>query len=428
VATFYCLKCGFEWVKFNPGVVPAGRAPSSAEQHKAIAASPRDCPNCGALTVSKPIYVGRVKRAFELLEDDHRNGAVKDQEYEMRKKVLTDLYLRSARATVKDATRVFQKSYTDFLSARFGNDLFARLVYLLHCFDELGMSTSAMACGEMLGVGFALRGLVRNVHALEDLDDLRMALTWFEMLRSEQWQASLHAEIGFKAGYVVEYRTMADYGRLIREGIVHLDRAEKMYQTLKETELVGLAGRERARLDRLLQETIGAESRVEAAKEIRQGLGEQGKYIGDGLREGLGELGNYIARGLSEVASGIRDAGTSIGLGLQSGLERLGQNVRSGMALQAQATLESGRGQALATAEAGRRQALATVTGSEIVGKSLALGLLGGGVLGSAVLRNGVMHAGDAISSGLGHANGALANPAVDLLSTGLELLLGSPQ
>ena len=416
VATFYCLRCGFEWVWFNSGTDAAGRVPVEQQHLKAVRALPRDCPNCGAFTVSDPIYVGRVKRVSELLEHEHRSGAVGDQEHEMRKKLLTELYLRSARTTVKDATEVFQKSYADFLSARFGNDLFARLVYLLHCFDELGMSTSATACGEMLGVGFALRGLVRNVRALEDLNDLRMALKWFEMLRSEQWQASLHAEIGFKAGYVVEYRTMTDYGRLIREGIVHLDRAEKMYQALKESELAGLASREKDRLNRLLQETISAEGRVEAAKEIVQGLERQGKQIGDGLREGLGELGSYIARGLSEVATGIGNAAASIGSGLETGLERLGRNVGFGIALQADAIIE-----------AGRKKALATTASSEIIGKSLALGLLGGGVLGSAVLRNGIMHAGDAVSSGLGRANGALANPAVDLLSTGLELVLGTP-
>lgn len=434
VATFYCLKCGYEWVKFDSGKAAASRVSTGQEPMRAIAAPPRDCPNCGALTVSDPIYVGRVKRMFELLEDDHRSGAVQDQEYEMRKKVLTELYLKSARATVKDATGVFQKSYADFLSARFGNDLFARLVYLLHCFDELGMTNSAAACGEMLGVGFALRGLVRDVHALEDLEDLRIALGWFEVLRREQWQASLHAGIGCKAGSVVEYRTIRDYGKLIREGKVHLERAEEMYRTLKEFEFMESAGRKKDRLERLLPAIIRAEGNLESAEEIARGLRDKGKEIGDGLREGLGELGRFIAHGLAEVALGIRDAGRSIGFGLESGLERLGRNIQTGMELQAkatfaqaEATFEAGRRQALATVQAGNTQALAIAEGSEALGKSIALGLLGGGVLGSAVMRNGIMHAGDAISAGLSHASGTLADAPMDLLSTGLELLLGAP-
>ncbi len=417
IAYVRCLRCSYDWVQYSTGQpgAPAVAVGKPVANLVPTIVQTNACPSCGSSECSEPVYLGKVRRSYEILEEDHRSGCADQTEYGTRKELLTRLYLQAARTTLRDVNRLFVPGYADFLSARLSDDLFNRLVFLASCFNELGMPVSSASCCTMLALGYALRGMVAEVTKEDDLTDLKSSLRWFELLANDEWQATLHVEIGYKAGHAVRPRNTQEKEVLVNLAIVHMNSAQNIYSRTKQTDLVSVIDREKGRLDvRLggLDEAVATveaanikgEYTVKAAKDlgdrIRDGLEAQGREIAQGLHEGLSELGQFVQKGLTDVATGVRMAGASIAMGTESGLFEIGRSIRVSTA-----------------------HATEVAQGSlRTLGNKLALGLLGGAAVGSLVLRDGMMNLGESVSSSLASASATLANPVDNLINTAIPM------
>ena len=312
-----CISCGHRWVDYE-GV--------------------RDkCYICGSSTIAECLSLREIRDAINALRKEDKKYLDK---HAKRTVILKQRYREVAELYLHRAQEIYGKIKEHYSKGNLTDKVIDQLILAFQLFSELGLYKPAVSIAYMAGIGYAQRGVEKEIHSVDDLSDLVAARQWFIRLGTKEWEAAVNLHIGQKSMSAISADS-AFLQSMMQVSLWHFYKARDYYYENKNTVML-----ERLKFDieqaaQLLSSYVNGASQVEAAKIAANSTIEQGERI----RLGLETLGRSVQYGLSSLGEHIEACGGSLSRAMQMASVSLGTNVAS--AVQTIASSSKIRGRSL---------------------------------------------------------------------------------
>ncbi len=198
-----CLNCGNQWIDFQK----KKKSPT--------------CPLCAKKQTSEPLFIGKIRRALEILNEESRNLEISTESYHTKKTLIFEMYCAITPTIVDRAGKIFSIAVKELLMGSYSVDVLSRLSLATLAFAETGFSIPAALCAQLISISFLLRNyddkfqrtseefyrisqvleyslISKNIMALQTivhLLDFYRSMEWTQLLIQKEWRGALHLMI-----------------------------------------------------------------------------------------------------------------------------------------------------------------------------------------------------------------------------------------
>jgi predicted RNA-binding Zn-ribbon protein involved in translation (DUF1610 family) len=298
-----CISCGHRWIDYE-GVR-------------------EKCYICGSSTIAECLSLLEIRDAINSLRKEDKKYLDK---HAKRTVILKQRYREIAELYLQRAQEIYTKIKEHYSKGNLTDKVIDQLILAFRLFSELGLYKPAVSIAYMTGIGYAQRGVEKEVHTIEDLTDLVAARQWFIRLGTKEWEAAVNLHIGQKSMSAISTDS-AFLQSMLQVSLWHFYKARDYYFENKNTNMVERVKFDIERATQLLTSYTSGASQVEAAKIAAQSTVEHGEKI----RRGLETLGRSVQYGLSSLGEHIEACGGSLSRAMQSASLALSSNVSNTM-------------------------------------------------------------------------------------------------
>jgi hypothetical protein len=281
------------------------------------------CYLCGSTNVSECISLRDVREAIMALRNEDKKYL---DTHARRTLILKQRYREIAELSLQRAQEVYGKVKEHYTKGDLSDKVVDQLIIAFRLFSELGLHKSAAAVAYMAAMGYAQRGMEKEVRVLDDLTDLVSARQWFMRLGAKDWEAAVSLHIGEKALSTISN----DPGLLqlmSQVSLWHFYKARDYYFDLRNPRMTERIQFDLERATQLLTSYTQEVARIEAARIGARSTLKHGEHV----RQGLESLGQSMHDGLRALGQHIESYGASVGRSLQSSSAAFGANITSAM-------------------------------------------------------------------------------------------------
>ncbi len=298
-----CTTCGHHWIDYE--------------------GARKTCYMCGSSTISECVSLREIREAILALRKEDKKYLDK---HAKRSVILKQLYREIAELYLQRAQEIYAKVKERYTAGDLSDKVIDQLIVAFRLFSELGVHRSAAAVAYMAAMGYAQRGVEREVHAIDDLNDLVAARQWFMRLGSKEWEAAANLHIGEKAMSAIspDPAVLQSMGQI---SVWHFYKARDYYFEQRKTTMVDRIQFDIQRATQLLTTYTNGVSQIEAAKIAARSTIQHGEDV----RKGLESLGQSVQFGLTALGEHIESCGGSLSRALQSSSAALSANITQAM-------------------------------------------------------------------------------------------------
>lgn len=294
-----CISCGHRWIDYE-GVR-------------------EKCYICGSSTIAECLSLREIRDAINSLRKEDKKYLDK---HAKRTVILKQRYREIAELYLQRAQEIYAKIKEHYSKGNLTDKVIDQLILAFRLFSELGLYKPAVSIAYMAGIGYAQRGVEKEVHTIEDLTDLVAARQWFIRLGTKEWEAAVNLHIGQKSMSAISTDS-AFLQSMLQVSLWHFYKARDYYFENRNPNMVGRVNFDIERATQLLASYTSGASQVEAAKIAAHSTTEHGEQI----RRGLETLGRSIQYGLSAMGEHIEACGGSLSKAMQSASLTLSSNI-----------------------------------------------------------------------------------------------------
>jgi|GEM_PF-1984708 len=281
------------------------------------------CYLCGSANISECISLREIREAIQGLRKEDKKYLDK---HAKRTVILKQRYREIAELYLQRAQEIYSKVKEHFNKGNLSDKVVDQLIVAFRLFSELGIHKSATVTAYMAAIGYAQRGVEKEIHSMDDLNDLVAARQWFMRIGSKEWEAAINLHIGEKAMATIS--TDSDLLQLMMQvSIWHFYRARDYYFENRKEKMVDRIQFDIERTTHLLTTYNHGVSQIQAAKITAQSALQQGENI----RKGLESFGHSVQYGLTALGEHIEHCGGSLSRALQASSLSLGADITSTM-------------------------------------------------------------------------------------------------
>jgi hypothetical protein len=298
-----CMGCGHRWIDYEK--------------------SRAKCYICGGTNITECISLREIREAIEALRKEDKKYLDK---HAKRTVILKQRYREIAELYLHRGQEIFNKVKEHYVKGNLTDKVIDQLIVAFRLFSELGIYKSAVAAAYMAAMGYAQRGVEKEIHCMDDLSDLVASRQWFIRLGAKEWEAAVNLHIGEK--------TMATISNdpdllptMMQVAIWHFYKARDYYFENRNPKMVERIQFDIERTTHLLSSYTAGLSQIEAAKIQAQSTVAYGEQI----RKGLESLGRSVQYGLTSLGEHIEACGGSLSRAMQSSSAALSHNVTNAM-------------------------------------------------------------------------------------------------
>ncbi len=298
-----CMNCGHRWIDYEGS---RGR-----------------CYLCGSTTISECVSLREIRETIQILRKDDKKYIDK---HAKRTVILKQRYREIAELSLQRAHEVYAKVKDHYTQGNLSDKVIDQLIVAFRLFSDLGIHKSASITAYMTAMGYAQRGVEKEIRSLEDLNDLVAARQWFMRLGSKDWEAAINLFIGERALGTVS--TDSNLLQLMMQvSIWHLYKARDYYFQQHNIPMVERIQFDIERTTQLLTSYAQGASQIEAARIAAQSTVQHGEQI----RRGLEAFGSSVQAGLNALGEQIEQYGGSLGRAIQAASLSLSSNITNAM-------------------------------------------------------------------------------------------------
>ena len=383
------------------------------------------CYICGSTSISECVSLREIRDAIQVLRKEDKQYLDK---YAKRTVILKQRYREVAELSLQRAQEIYSKVKDHYTAGNLSDKVIDQLIVAFRLFSDLGIHKSAAAVAYMAAMGYAQRGVGKEIRTPDDLGDLVAARQWFMRLGAKEWEAAVNLHIGEKSMGTVN----ADPGILqtmMQVSIWHFYKARDYYFEHRMGKMVDRIQFDIERTTQMLTSYAQGVSQIEAAKVTAQSTMNHGENI----RKGLESLGHSVQYGLTALGEYIENSGSSISRALQASSASLSANVTHAMYALASSKFK-GRSLDRRMSEVGK---LISTTARELpegffqpvkeLGAQFALGAVGSATTSDIVNEPSVIKLAESISPELKKSEESLKHldePTIKLTGTLLDTLV----
>jgi hypothetical protein len=310
-----CLGCDHRWIDYE-------KARTS-------------CYLCGGTRISECVSLRDIRDAIAALRKEDKKYLDKQAR---RTLILKQRYREIAELSLQRAQDIFAKVKTHYETGDLTDRVLDLLIIAFRLFSDLGVHKSASAIAYMAAMGYAQRGVSKEVRSPDDLNDLVAARQWFLRLGSKEWEAAMNLHIGQKAMSTVG--TDPSLLQLMTQvSLWHFYRARDYYYEKRDTQMVDRLQFDIDRSTQLLVAYNKGFSQIESARIQAQSTLRHSENV----RKGLETLGRSVQHGLTSLGEHVENAGGSLSRALQSSSAALSSNITNTMYTLASSSKLKGR-------------------------------------------------------------------------------------
>jgi hypothetical protein len=298
-----CVDCGHRWIDYEGN---------------------RDkCFICNGTNISVCLSLKEIRDAINDLRNDDKKYLDKQAK---RSVILKQRYREIAELYLQRAQEIFLKVNEHYGKGDYSDKVIDQLIIAFRLFSELGIHKSAVSTAYMIAMGYAQRGVEKEIHATEDLNDLVAARQWFMRLGAKEWEAAVNIHIGEKA--LATISTDSNLLQMMMQvSIWHFYKARDYYFEHHNMKMFDRIQFDIERTAQLLASYTQGNSRIEAAKIKAHATVQHGEQV----RKGLESFGRSVQYGLTALGEHIEHSGGSVSRALQSSSAALSANIRNAM-------------------------------------------------------------------------------------------------
>ena len=281
------------------------------------------CYLCGSKDVSEVISLNEIREAIIVLRKEDKKYLDK---HAKRTIILKQRYREIAELYLQRAQEIYAKVKDHYTKGNLSDNVIDQLIVAFRLFSELGINKSAAAVAYMTAMGYAQRGIEKEIRSLDDLSDLVAARQWFIRLGSKEWEAAVNLHIGEKA--MAAINPDPDLLQMMGQvSIWHFYKARDYYFERRSPKMVDRIQFDIERATQLLVTYTSGASQIAAAKITAQSTAQHGENV----RKGLESLGQSVQYGLTMLGEHIEACGGSLSRALQASSTALSANITSAM-------------------------------------------------------------------------------------------------
>ena len=334
------------------------------------------CFMCGSTNISECVSLKEIREAITILRKEDKKYL---DTHAKRTLILKQLYREIAELYLRRAQEIYTKVKDLYTKGNLADKVIDQLIVAFRLFSELGIHRSAAAVAYMAAMGYAQRGMEKEIRSLDDMNDLVAARQWFMRLGTKEWEAAVNLHIGEKAMAAIS----SDPSVLQLMGQVsiwHFYKARDYYFEQRQPSMVDRIQFDIERATQLLTTYTQEVSQIEAAKIAAQSTVQHSENV----RKGLESMGQSVQYGLTALGEHIENCGGSLSRAIQASSAALSGNITQAMYSVAGSSRLKGRSLDRRMSEVGQ---LITTTAKEVpdeffqpvkeLGAKFALGAIG---------------------------------------------------
>ncbi len=334
------------------------------------------CFMCGNTVISECVSLREIREAIMSLRKEDKKYL---DTHAKRTVILKQLYREIAELYIKRAQEIYSKVKDYYTKGDLSDKVIDQLIVAFRLFSELGIHRSAAAVAYMAAMGYAQRGMEKEIRTLDDMNDLVAARQWFMRLGTKEWEAAVNLHIGEKAMAAIS--SDANVLQLMGQvSIWHFYKARDYYFEQHQESMVDRIQFDIERATQLLTTYTQEVSQIEAAKIAAQSTIQHSENV----RKGLEAMGQSVQYGLTALGEHIENCGGSLSRAIQASSAALSGNITQAMYSVAGSSRLRGRSLDRRMSEVGQ---LITTTAKEVpdeffqpvkeLGAKFALGAIG---------------------------------------------------
>jgi len=268
------------------------------------------CYMCGSANISECVSLREVREAISELRNEDKKYL---DTHAKRTIILKQRYREIAELSLHRAQEIYAKVKDHYAKGNLTDKVVDQLILAFRLFSELGIHKSAVSIAYMTAMGYAQRGVEREIHTMDDLNDLVAARQWFIRLGSQDWEAAVNLHIGEKA-----MSTISTDGNLLQVmmqvSLWHFYKARDYYFHHRNPKMVDRVQFDIERATDLLTSYTRGLSQVESAKIAAQSTVRHGEHV----RKGLESFGRSVQEGMTALGEHLDSAGGAMSRALHS--------------------------------------------------------------------------------------------------------------
>ncbi len=281
------------------------------------------CYICGSSSVSECVSLREIRDAIGALRKEDKKYLDK---HAKRTVILKQRYREIAELYLHRAQEIYGKIKDHYTDGNLSDKVVDQLIVAFRLFSELGVHKSAATCAYMAAMGYAQRGIEKEIRTVDDLTDLVAARQWFMRLGSKEWEAAVNLHIGEKSMSTIS--TDPNLLQVMMQvSMWHFYKARDFYFENRNTKMVDRIQFDIERTTQLLSSYTQGLSNIEAAKIAALSTVRHGEEV----RKGLESLGQSVQYGLTALGEHIENCGGSLSRALQASSKTLSANVTQAM-------------------------------------------------------------------------------------------------
>jgi hypothetical protein len=281
------------------------------------------CFLCGSRKISECVSLKEIRDSIAVLRKEDKKYLDK---HAKRTVILKQLYREIAELSLRRAQEIYAKVKDHYTGGNVSDKVIDQFIIAFRLFSDLGVHKTAGALAYMIGMGYAQRGVEKEIHATEDLSDLVAARQWFMRLGAKDWESAVNLHIGEKA-----MATVSTDPNLLQSmtqvSIWHFYKARDFYFEQRQPKMVDRVQFDIERATQMLTTYSQGASQIEAAKITAQSTIRHGEDI----RKGLTSLGTSVQYGLTALGEHIEACGGSLSHALQASSSAMTSNITNAM-------------------------------------------------------------------------------------------------
>ena len=298
-----CLSCGHRWIDYEK--------------------TRTSCYICSSASISECVSLRDIREAMAALRKEDKRYLDK---HAKRTIILKQRYREIAELSLQRAQEVYAKVKDHYTKGNISDKVIDQLIVAFRLFSDLGVHKSAAACAYMAAMGYAQRGIDKEIHAIDDLGDLVAARQWFMRLGSKEWEAAVNLHIGQKSMATISTDPNL-LQTMMQVSMWHLQKARDYFFEQHNSKMTERLEFDLQRSTQLLTTYAHGYSQIEAARIAAQATVAHGESV----RKGLHVLGQSVQHGLTALGEHIEASGGSISRALQASSASMSANITTAM-------------------------------------------------------------------------------------------------
>lgn len=281
------------------------------------------CFLCGSTDITECISLREIRDAINELRTDDKKYLDK---HAKRSVILKQRYREIAELSLQRAQEIYVKVKDHYTKGNLSDKVIDQLIIAFRLFSDLGIHKSAITIAYMTAMGYAQRGVEKEIHTMDDLNDLVAARQWFMRLGSKDWEAAVNLHIGEK-GMATISTDSNTLQMMMQVAMWHFYKARDYYYENRNLKMVDRIQFDIERTTQLLTSYTQGLSQIEAAKITAQSTVRHGEQV----RKGLESLGHSVQYGLTALGEHIESCGGSLSRAMQASSQALSTNMTNAM-------------------------------------------------------------------------------------------------